>query len=158
MWFSKLFKDRSKAEKSEAPPQDPINQGVFYLYFIMGAQVLFVFGLIAVLTAFGSFLATPTWVFVLAFVAGAWGIVALYRKIKRKLGRLMEAVKGANLGGQNYEISLMGGAFTMRVESSPARPLLEAPAASPIRDTLIDAETIDAETVPSTSPPRNAAS
>lgn len=154
MWFSKLFKRKKNSEEAGPEKRDPadkekamINQGVYYLYLIIGAQIAIVLGLVTVITAFGSFIATPTWIFMAVLILGGAGIVYIYRKAKRKFQKLRQALQTVELSDRNYEISFMGGMFTMRVEQSQ-RPLLEAPpaAARPV----IDAETVDA--APEASP------
>ncbi len=147
MWFSKLFKRKKQSEengprKDEAADKEKaqINQGVYYLYLIIGVQIAIVLGLVAVITAFGSFIATPTWAFFAALLLGVAGIVYVYRKAKQKFRKFREAFQKVDLSDRNYEISFMGGMFTMRVEQGPQRPMLEAPTAAP---SVIDAETVD---------------
>ncbi len=166
MWFSKLFrrkkkpkeseeKDPQKAKANEEADKDKavINQGVYYLYLIMGVQLAIVLGLLAVITAFGSFIATPVWVFFAALLLGGGGIVYLYRKIKQKVRKFKESFQGSDLSDRNYEISLMGGMFTMRVEQSPQRPMLEAPSSREDTGTpVLEAETVDMPSSSKASP------
>ncbi len=132
-------------ESGNVAQQDPreaeqktINQGIYYLYLIIGAQVLFVLGLVAVITAFGTVIMTPMWVYLGTLGLGVAGIVYVYRKAKQKFLKFKEAFRNVNLSNSNYEISFMGGVFTMRVEQNE-RPLLEAPPSSPV----LEAETIE---------------
>ncbi len=154
MWFSKLFRRKKKSQEPEE--QNPknkeevdkdkalINQGVYYLYLILGVQLAIVLGLLAVITAFGTFIATPVWVFFAALLLGGGGIVYIYRKIKQKVRKFKEAFQKSDLSDRNYEISLMGGMFTMRVEQGPQRPMLEAPQnTSDTSPPVLDAETVE---------------
>jgi hypothetical protein len=135
MWFKNPFKGNAKPPVAEDKSRSDINQGVFYLYLIIGMQVFLVFGLMAVITAFGTVMATPMWVFLFALIMGISGCVYIYRKAKQKLRKIQEAFSQVNLSNRNYEISIMGGVFTMRVEQNPTPPLLEAPSNS-----VLDAE------------------
>lgn len=146
MWFRRLFRGRQKPVESEAStplsPQEAeqktINQGIQYFYMIMGAQIFLVLGLVGLLTVFGTVLATPLWVYLGTLGLGVAGTVYIYRKIKAKFLKFRDAFKNVNLSNSNYEISFMGGVFTMRVEQHP-RALLEAPAPSQI----LEAETVE---------------
>ncbi len=87
MWFKKLLR-RKKEAVAEKPVRDNIDQGMFYVYLIVGVQILFVMGLVIVITAFGRVIATPLWVFAAAFLAGIAGCVYVYRKAREKLERI----------------------------------------------------------------------
>lgn len=114
-----------------------IDQGFYYMYLVLGLQVLFLFAILAVMMLVGKILATPWWVFLLLFLGAVGGCVFLYMRIKRKFKDLKktvkETLKDVDLSGKNYEIRIMGGVLTLRVEQSagrliesrPARPLLE---------------------------------
>jgi hypothetical protein len=107
---------------------------------IIFLQIALVFGIMATIMIVGQVLATPVWVFLFAFATGIAGIVYIYRKAKRKFKGLKEALSRVDLSGRNYEISFMGGMFTMRVEQNN-RHLLEASPSNPPRALL--AEPID---------------
>jgi hypothetical protein len=127
MWLRRLLYGTKGSSQEKSESVDPaINQGVYYLYMIIGAQIALVFGLVAVIMVVGRVIATPMWVFLFAFALGIAGCVYVYRKAKRQLRKLREALQQVDLSGQNFEISVMGGFLTMRVEQNPRR-LLEAP-------------------------------
>lgn len=139
MFFRRIFKRRER-DKAKGNGQPSVQQGIYYLYLIVGVQVLFVFGLVTVLMFVGKILATPGWVFLAAFLAGIAGCVYIYRKAKLQLQKLRDTIKRVDLSDRNYEISFMGGALTMRVEQNPGR-LLEA---APRREQqLLESETIE---------------
>jgi len=135
MLFSRLFK-RRKEEPQEKKPD--INQGIFYLYLIIGLQVLFVFGLMAVIITLGKVLATPLWVFLFSLAVGATACYYIYKKAQRQFRKLREALRHVDLSDRNYEISFMGGVLTMKVEHNP-RKLLEDHS-----NAVVDAETLEA--------------
>lgn len=145
MWFSRLFgKKKKQGEPDEAKRGDAreasINMGLYYLYMIVGLQVLFVFGILAVIMFIGKVISTPGWVFLLMFAMLAGSLVYIYRKTKAQFRRFRESL---NRAGNNYEISVMGGMLTLRIEQNPNAPkLLEAPA-RPDEESIIDAETIE---------------
>jgi hypothetical protein len=142
MWFRNPFKGMQKpTEEQSEPPDSSINQGVFYLYMIIGAQIALVFGLVVTIMLVGRILATPLWVFLLALGLGVWGCITVYRKAKRQFQKLREAIQKVDLSDRNFEISVMGGFLTMRVEQNPRR-LLEAP-----RDSILEAEPIETRPV-----------
>lgn len=126
MLFRRIFKrrERVKANNSDQPS---VQQGIYYLYLIVGVQVLFVFGLVTIIMFVGKVLATPGWVFLVAFLAGIAGCVYIYRKAKLQLRKLRDTIKRVDLSDRNYEISFMGGALTMRVEQNPGRMLDATP-------------------------------
>jgi len=136
MWFRRFFKGRKKTDEEERQ-EHTINQGIFYLYLIIALQVLFVFGIAAVIMVVGKVIATPLWVFVFAFILAVSGGIYVYRKAKRQLGRLRDTFQRANLGDRNYEISFMGGVLRMRVEQN-ARPLLESPSVPLLTEDTIE--------------------
>jgi hypothetical protein len=136
MWLRRLLwgtKEEDKEEnRAESGPTEPsINQGIFYLYLIIGLQIAFVFGLVLAIMMVGSVLATPLWVFLFAFALGIGGCVYVYRKAKRQFRKLRETLQKMDFSDRDYEISVMGGFLTMRVEHNPRR-LLEAPKDPPI--------------------------
>ena len=113
---------------------------MYYVYLIIGLQVLFVLGLAAVFMVVGRVIATPTWVFLFTFLLLAGGCVYIYRKAKQKFRKFRESFRNMDLSDRNYEISFMGGVLTMRVEQNH-RPMLEAPA--PGNANVVDAETVE---------------
>ncbi|MEJ5364603.1 MAG: hypothetical protein WHS86_05860 [Desulfosoma sp.] len=135
MLFSRLFK-RRKEEPQEKKPD--INQGIFYLYLIIGLQVLFVFGLMAVIITLGKVLATPLWVFLFSLAVGATACYYIYKKAQQQFRKLREALRHVDLSDRNYEISFMGGVLTMKVEHNP-RKLLEDHS-----NAVVDAEALEA--------------
>jgi hypothetical protein len=142
MWFKHLFGER----KNSAPEQqrDPLlNRGVFYLYVILGIQILIVFGILAGIMVIGQVMATPMWMFIAAFVAGAWGLTYIYRKAKQKLEKIREAISRVDLSDKNLELSFMGGVLTMKIEQNGRTPLLEAPTSA-----IIDAEPVETSARP----------
>ena len=96
-----------------------------------------VFGLVAVIMVIGKVLATPLWVFLFALALGVCGCIYVYRKAKRQLQKLKETLQNVDLSDRNFEISVMGGFLTMRMEQNPRR-LLEAP-----RDSVVEPEIIE---------------
>ena len=143
MWFSRLFK-RAKEEPEPAKEkrEASIPQGFYYLYVIIGLQIVFVFGLLGTIMLIGKVISTPGWVFLFIFLLFAGSLVYIYRKAKKQFQRLRESLSKTDLSRNNYEISLMGGMLTMRIEQNPNAPkLLEAP--SQPAEPIIDAETIE---------------
>jgi hypothetical protein len=143
MWLKDMFANRKNGNVK--PERDPlVNRGVMYLYAILGGQVLLVFGILAGIMLIGQVLATPFWVFLAAGAVGVWGVVFVYRKIVQQLRKVREAFSRMDLSGRNYEISIMGGVLTMRVEQNP-QALLEAPSpAAPV----IEAEPVERPVTP----------
>ncbi len=139
MWIKDLFANRKNG--NDKPERDPlVNRGVMYLYTILGAQVLLVFAILAGIMVIGQVLATPLWVFLAAGAAGVWGVMILYRKTMQQLQKIREAFTRMDLSGRNYEITIMGGVLTMRVEQHPQpQALLEGPNPS----TVIEAESVE---------------
>lgn len=137
MWLKDMFSNRKNGnDKTERDPL--VNRGVMYLYSILGAQVLLVFGILGVIMVVGQVLATPFWVFLATGAAGIWGFIFIYRKTMQQLQKVREAFSRMDLSGRSYEISVMGGVLTMRVEQHPQAALLEAPARPPV----IEAEAV----------------
>ncbi|MCE5335802.1 MAG: hypothetical protein LLG06_14565 [Desulfobacteraceae bacterium] len=152
MWFSGLFnrifkRKKNQVEPNKAKQESSVSQGIYYLYMIIGAQIAFVFGLLAVIMFIGKVISTPGWVFLLVFLMFVGSLVYIYRKAKQQFQKLRESFNNANLSDRNYEISIMGGMLTMRIEQNPNAPkLLEAPAPQQAAETIIDAETIEPKT------------
>lgn len=143
MWFSRLFKGAKKSKEKEAA-EPSVDQGIYYVYLIIFLQIAFVLGLLTVIMVVGKVLATPTWVFVVAIGLGIWGCTYIFKKAKQQILKLREALQRVNLSDRNYQISFMGGFFTMRVEQNAQRQLEAPPATSP---PLIEAEPIVDTTV-----------
>jgi uncharacterized protein (DUF983 family) len=137
MGLRRILNNRKKAGE-QRKHENPIDQGIFYVYLIIGMQVLFVFGVVAVIMVVGKVMATPMWVFLLAFLLAVGGCVYVFRKAKQQLGKLRATFQRTNLGDRNYEISFMGGAMTMRVEQNQRPPMLEAPSGPVIDNEAID--------------------
>jgi hypothetical protein len=138
MWLRRLLSGTKGSSQEQSEPTDPaINKGIFYLYMIIGVQVAFVFGLVAVIMLVGRVIATPVWVFLFALALGISGCVYVYRKAKRQFKKFRETLQNVDLSGHNFEISVMGGFLTMRVEQNPRR-LLEAP-----REPIIESEPLE---------------
>jgi len=143
MWPRRLFRRKKEAQESEASKswkdrEPTIDQGVYYLYMIIGLQILFVFGIMGIIMFIGKVISTPGWVFLILLMMFVATMVYIYKKAKSKFKRIRESFENA---GNNYEISIMGGMLTMRIEQNQnTRKLLEAPypaSAEPV----IDAET-----------------
>jgi hypothetical protein len=145
MWFSRLFGKRKEKKQPEeqSPKRDPINQGIHYIYIIMGLQVVFVFAILAVIMFIGKVISTPGWVFLFIFALFATSLYYIYKKAKRQFHKLRESFTHSDLSNRNYEISFMGGMLPMRIEQNAnSGKLLEAPPQQPA-EPIIDAETIE---------------
>jgi len=145
MWFRNPFKKRPpKPKADEEARQDPtsINEGIYYLYLIIGLQVLFVLVLASIIMVVGKVMATPMWVFLFAFAMCIGGGYTIYRKAKKQFQKFRDTISRTDLSNRNYEISFMGGMLTMRVEQAPPRPLLEAPQPNVVETKTIEGETI----------------
>ena len=146
MWFRRSFRRKNEEHESEsakrwADREPTIDQGVYYLYMIIGLQVLFVFGIMGVIMLIGKVISTPGWVFLIMFLLFAASMIYIYRKAKKQLKKISESFSRAD---KNYEISIMGGMLTMRIEQNPNAPkLLDAPF-SASAEPVIDAETKEA--------------
>ncbi len=128
-----------------------LDQGMYYAYMIIGLQVFFVLVLVAVIMVVGNVIMTPLWVYACLFVLMAIGCAYVYRKIKRVFVRFRDKLENADLSGSNFEISIMGGFLTMRVEQNAQRMLEAPPAHSDGDGDVVDAEVeiIDAACKPS---------
>ncbi|MGC8490118.1 MAG: hypothetical protein ACP5SH_00105 [Syntrophobacteraceae bacterium] len=138
MWFKNKEKEnRSEADRKWWSDEATLDRGVYYLYLIIGLQVIFVLTLMGIIMFIGKVISTPGWVFLFLFALLVTGTVYIYRQAKRRLRRFKEAFGGSD---KNYEISLMGGMLTMRIEQNMnGAKLLEAPP-SIANDQVIDAE------------------
>ena len=102
-----------------------IDQGFYYLYMIVGLQALFAFVIMGIVMFIGKVISTPGWVFLAMFAIFAASMVYIYRKAKERFRKFRESFGKAD---RNYEISIMGGMLTMKIEQNPKAPkLLEAP-------------------------------
>jgi hypothetical protein len=138
MWFkNKDEKHRSEADKKWWSEDATLDRGVYYLYLIIGLQVLFVLALMGIIMFIGKVISTPAWVFLFIFAVSVLSIVYLYRKAKRQFMKLRDSFSRSD---KNYEISLMGGMLTMRIEQPNNSKLLEAPPSVEVEQ-IIDAET-----------------
>jgi len=131
----KAEQERKKKERRERQNPAGVQQGLTYMYTVIGLQLLLVFTLMIIMMVIGKVITTPWWALLAVFAAGIGGCVFIYYKIKRSFRKLKETVKDMNLSDRNYEISIMGGALKMRVEQNPSR-LLEAPPDQRVADTL----------------------
>ncbi len=143
MWFrrsNRTEKEKGKTEAAKSRPEhEPsIDQGFRYLYMIIRFQVLLVLGIMGIIMLIGKVIATSGWVFLLMFVIFAAVMAYIYRKAKKQLRTMKESFGKA---GSNYEISIMGGMLTMRIEQGSNAPkLLDAPF-SVSSEPVMDAET-----------------
>ncbi|MFP5213840.1 MAG: hypothetical protein ACLGPL_10725 [Acidobacteriota bacterium] len=142
MRFDRMFADlRKPGEGSESASS--INQGMYYLYMIVGLQIVLVFGIMAIVMGVGSVISTPGWIFLAVMLVATAGMVYLYRKARKKFRQLKESLGKMDLSGCNYEVSLLGGMLTMRVEQNNSQTrLLEAPPASS-GPAVLEAEVLD---------------
>jgi F0F1-type ATP synthase assembly protein I len=146
MWFRRSLRRKNEEHESEAAKrgadrEPTIDKGLYYLCMIIGFQVLFVFGIMGVIIFIGKVISTPGWVLLIMFVLFAASMIYIYRKAKKQIKRISEAFSKAD---KNYEISIMGGLLTMRIEQNLNAPkLLEAPF-SASAEPVIDAKTKDA--------------
>ncbi len=146
MWFLRSLRrkneePRFEAAKRGADREPTIDQGVYYLYMIIGLQVLFVFGIMGVIMLIGKVISTPGWVFLIMFLLFAASMIYIYRKAKKQLRKISESFSKAD---RNYEISIMGGMLTMRIEQNPNAPKLINAPFSASAEPVIDAETKEA--------------
>jgi len=148
MFFKRLF-ERRKKKKEEKKGKKGLNlekpsnitQGLTYMYLIIGLQLLLLFGLIIIFTVVGKVITTPWWVFLVILLAAVGGFIFTYYWAKRQFRDLRETVKGMNLSDKKFEVSIMGGALTMRIEQNPNR-LLEAPSEKMVADAVTIEPTI----------------
>lgn len=146
MWLNRLFKGRTQEQEPVPEKQEgsTINQGIYYLYMIIGVQIAVVFGILAVVMFIGKVISTPAWVFLFLFTLFVGSLVYIYRKAKKQFRKVKESLNHADLSDKNYEISILGGMLTMRIEQNPNAPKLIAPPTTPEPvETIIDAETIE---------------
>ena len=88
MWFkNKEEKRRSETDKKWWSDEATLDRGVYYLYLIIGLQVLFVLALMGIIMFIGKVISTPGWVFLLIFGVSIASILYVYRKAKNRLRR-----------------------------------------------------------------------
>ena len=150
MWFRRSLRTKNEEHESGAARhgadgEPTIEQGVYYVYMIIGLQVLFVFGIMGVIMVIGKVISTPGWVFLIMFLLFAASVIYIYRKVKKQFKRMSESFSKAD---RNYEISIMGGMLTMRIEQNPNSPKLLEAAFSASSEPVIDAETTEAAPAP----------
>jgi hypothetical protein len=146
MWLNRLFKGRKQDQEPLPERQEgsTINQGIYYLYMIIGVQIAVVFGILALIMFIGKVISTPAWVFLFLFTLFVGSLIYVYRRAKKQFRKIRESFNHADLSDKNYEISILGGMLTMRIEQNPNAPKLIGPPASrePV-EPIIDAETIE---------------
>ncbi len=150
MWFKNKEEKHRSGEKKGWTDEATLDRGVYYLYLIIGLQVLFVLSLMGIIMFIGKVISTPAWVFMFIFALSIGSIVYLYRKAKRQLAKLRDSFGKSD---KNYEISFMGGMLTMRIEQNQnGAKLLEAPPPE-VAEQIIDAETIEPAPAPKSVQP-----
>lgn len=151
MWFkSREEKHRPETDHKFWSEDATLDRGVYYLYLIIGLQVLFVLGLMGIIMFIGKVISTPAWVFLFIFGVSIAGITYIYQKAKRRLRQLRETFGRTD---RNYEISLMGGMLTMRIEQNMNSANLLAAPVPPVDDQVIDAETNQPDAAPKSVQP-----
>lgn len=120
-WFKKSKKQHDSSTSQGDKAQ--INQGIGYMYAIMGVQVLFALGMVVLMLFIGKVISTPWWIFAAMFLATVCVCIYFYRKVKRNIMAIKTAFQRLDLSDKNYEISIMGGMLTMRVEQNPQKML-----------------------------------
>jgi len=146
MSFMRFFgRGKKLQEKAPTPPHTSteqkgkggpsVHKGLGYMYLVIGLQILLAFGLIGVMMFIGKVITTPWWALLLVFSAGVGGCIYIYYRIKRQVHKIKDIVTNLDRSGKNYEISIMGGALTMRVEQNTNR-LLEAPKEQKVIETV----------------------
>ncbi|MGC8719002.1 MAG: hypothetical protein ACP5TY_03220 [Thermodesulforhabdaceae bacterium] len=124
-WFKKKFAKKDSTHERPSNDYHDLNKNVGYMYLIIGSQIVLVLLIMGFMMFVGAVISTPWWIFAAIFIAGTSICYYLYRKAKKKWEELKAAIKQINLGDKNYEISIMGGMLTMRIEHNP-RYMLEA--------------------------------
>ncbi len=142
MIFKRLF-GRNKHPSVPDKERDSLNQGVSYLYLIIGLQVAVVFGVMIAIMFIGKVIATPFWVFLLTFLLGIAGLVYIFRKAKQQWSRFRETIQRVGPSARTLEISVMGGMLTMRVEKDHRHLLGTDGGTTP----LIESEPIETPTI-----------
>ncbi|MDD5476144.1 MAG: hypothetical protein PHU03_06485 [Syntrophales bacterium] len=115
-----------RARQKKGKDDHEIGKALVYMYVIIGSQVLLLFIVIIALMIIGKVITTPWWIFALILAAGTGGCVFAYYRFKQSLRNMKKMANEINLGDRNYEISVLGGALSIRVEQNRGS-LLEAP-------------------------------
>lgn len=138
MWLKNREQNHgSEASRKVWSDEATLDRGVYYLYLIIGLQVLFVLALMGIIMFIGKVISTPAWVFLFIFGVSVASIIYLYRKAKKQLLKFRDSFYKSD---RNYEISLMGGMLTMKIEQNmQGANLLEAPS-QVIADKVIDVD------------------
>jgi len=124
MFFNKFF---GKEDSLEGESKNvKMGEGLLYLYMIIAGQVVFVFGLLILIVAMGTILATPLWAVVAAALLFLWGAVLVYKQIKMHWQKVKKTLQEKRFADRNFEISFLGGVITMKVEHNPHQLLKEA--------------------------------
>ena len=119
----------------ENQPRLPVREGLYYLYSILSLQMVFALALVAGTLALGQFLSAPFWFFLLAIGLGTGAGVYFFRKVKSQLKQVKKTIEKIELSDRNYEISILGGAISMRVEK-PAQKQLPSPADPEVAESI----------------------
>lgn len=142
MLFKRLFKHQEQKEGSKQKKRSDAYHGFIYMGLAIALQPLLLLGLLAIIVFGGKIISTPWWIFLITFVVVIGGCTFIFYGIKKQFRKLRQTVKDMNLSDRNYEINIMGGALSMRIEQNPTR-LLEAPP----EGSVVDAVTIEADTL-----------
>ncbi len=134
--------DKGTNRKKGNPASSEIDQSFYYMYLVLGLQVLFLFALLTFMMLVGKVLSMPWWVFLLILFGAIGGCVFLYMRIKKKFRDLKKTIKDTledvDLSGRNYEIRIMGGVLTLRVEQNPSRMIESRPVQPLLEDKTFD--------------------
>ncbi len=142
MLFKRLFKRKKEKKGPKLKKRSDTYYGFIYMGLAIALQPILILGLLVTVVFGGKIVSTPWWIFLITFVVVIGGCTFIFYGIKNQLRKLRKAVKEMNLSDRNYEINVMGGALTMRIEQNPNR-LLEAPP----EVSAADAITIEADTL-----------
>ncbi|MCX7822541.1 MAG: DUF2207 domain-containing protein [Syntrophobacterales bacterium] len=132
-WFKEMFSFKKNRLEKESKKRDyeDINRNVGYMYLILGSQIALVLLIMGLMMFVGAVISTPWWIFAAIFLVGSSICYYLYRKAKRKWEEFKNIIKQISLGDRNYEITIMGGVLTMRIEQAPRHMLEAKPLDSP---------------------------
>jgi hypothetical protein len=121
--FNRLNKRKKGSAEQPNREQVTIGRGILYLHLIIVFQIAFGLGLVIIIAVMGHVLMTPLWLLLFFFLLSVSGLIYLYRKVKKQVRELGQTIQRLNLSGQNHEVSVMGGMFTLRVEhNAPKLP------------------------------------
>jgi hypothetical protein len=141
MLFKRLFKHQEQKKESKQKKRSDTYYGFIYMGLAIALQPILILGLLATVAFGGKIISTPWWIFLITFVVVIGGCTFIVYGIKKQFRELRKTVKDMNLSDRSYEINVMGGALTMRIEQNPNR-LLEAPPEGSVADAI----TIEADT------------